>query len=137
MLKKGDPGTEIDKGPFIFTLIALVAGLCVTLLLFILGKGDSLAIFAGILFAVVTCAAAAVMFALVTDRAYISDGVLHMNYLFKRNSIAVRDIGKITYGDDVYRVFDRKGNEAGTVNAKLTGIGELIFALEQQGVNFV
>ena len=137
MFKKGQISTEVDKGPFIFTVIALVAGLTVTVLLFVLGKGDGLSVFAGILFAVITLAAAAVLFALVTDRAYIDGGVLYLSYLFKRRSIPVKDIGKITFADDMYFVFDKKDAKVGTINAKLTSIGEVLFALDKAGVNFI
>ena len=137
MFKKGQVSTEVDKGPFIFTVIALVAGLTVTVLLFVLGKGDGLSVFAGILFAVITIAAAAVLFALVTDKAYIDGGVLYLSYLFKRRSIPVKDIGKITFADDMYFVFDKKDAKVGTINAKLTSIGEVLFALDKAGVNFI
>lgn len=137
MFKKGQASTEVDKAPFIFTLVSLVAGLAVTVLLFVLGKGDGLAVFAGILFAVVTLAAAAVLFALVTDRVYIDDNELYMSYLFRRKSIQIKDIGKITFADDLYFVFDKKGSKIGTMNAKLTSIGDVIFALDKAGVNFI
>ncbi len=136
MFKKGQVSTEVDKGPFIFTLVALVAGLTVTVLLFVLGKGNGLSVFAGILFAVVTLAAAAVLFALLTDKAYIDDGVLYMSYMFKKRSIPLKEIGKIKFADDVYTVFDKKGVKTGTINAKLTSIGDVIFTLDKAGVNF-
>ena len=137
MFKKGQISTEVDKAPFIFTLAALVAGLAVTVLLFVLGKGEGLSVFAGILFAAVTVAAAAVLFALVTDRVYIDDGVLYMSYLFRRRSIQIKDIGKISFADDLYFVFDKKDTKIGTMNAKLTSIGDVIFALDKAGVNFI
>ena len=136
MFKKGPISTEVDKGPFIFTLSVLIAGLAVTVLLFVLGKGNGLAVFAGILFSVITAAAAAVLFALLTDRAYVDGGVLYMSYLFKKKSIKIDDIGKIELKDDVYHVYDKKNAKAGTINAKLTSIGEVIFALDSKGVNF-
>ena len=108
MFKKGQVGTEVDKGPFIFTLIVLIGGAAVTVLLF----------------------------ALLTDRAYIDGGKLYMSYLFKRKSVQIEEIGKITYKDDVYTVFDKKNNKVGTLNAKLTSIGEVIFALDKAGVDF-
>ncbi|MBO7397859.1 MAG: hypothetical protein J6V10_02065, partial [Clostridia bacterium] len=64
MFRKGQVSTEVDKGPFIFTLSALTAGLIITVLLFVLGRGNGFAVFAGILFTAVTAAAAAVLFAL-------------------------------------------------------------------------
>ena len=76
MFKKGQYGTEVDKGPFLFTLIALVVSAAVTVLLFVLGKGEALSVFAGILVGIVTLAAAAVLFALLTDKAYIDGEVL-------------------------------------------------------------
>ena len=136
MFKKGQVSTEVDKRPFIFTLSALAAGLIMTVLLFVLGRGNGFAVFAGILFSVVTAAAAAVLFALLTDRAYIEDGVLYMSYLFKKKSIKIEDIGRIELKDDVYHVYDRKNVKAGTMNAKLTSIGDVIFALDRKGVDF-
>ena len=136
MFKKGQVSTEVDKGPFIFTLSALAAGLIMTVLLFVLGRGNGFAVFAGILFSVVTAAAAAVLFALLTDRAYIDGDVLYTSYLFKKKSIKIEDIGRIELKDDVYHVYDRKNVKAGTMNAKLTSIGDVIFALDRKGVDF-
>ena len=136
MFKKGQFSTEVDKGPFIFTLIALIGGVAVTALLFVFAAKEPLAIFAGILFAVVTLAAGGVMLALVTDRAYIDDGVLYTAYLFKKRSINVKDIGKITLKNDVYYVYDKNEAAAGTINAKLTAVGEVILALDKSGVRF-
>jgi len=136
MFKKGQVCTETDKGPFWFTLIAFVFGTAGTVLLFVLGGGDALAVFAGILLGTVALAAGGVLFALITDRAYIDNGVLHMSYMFKRKSISIDEIGKITLKDEVYSVYDKKGAVAGTINSKLTGVGDLIFALDRSGVNF-
>lgn len=136
MFKKGQVSTEVDKGPFIFTLVALVVGLTVTVLLFALGRGAGLSVFAGVLFAIVTLSAAVVLFALLTDKAYIDDGVLYTSYMFKKRAIKLDEIGKISYKDDVYTVFDKKGNRVSTINAKLTSIGEVIFALDKAGVDF-
>ena len=136
MFKKGEVSTAVDKGPFIFTLAALVPGAAVTVLLFVLGGGEALAIFAGIMFAIVTLAAAAVMFALLTDRVYIENDTLYMSYLFKKREVAIKEIGKITLRDEIYYVYDKSGAAAGTFNAKLTGVGDVIFALDRSGVNF-
>ncbi|MBO7385868.1 MAG: sulfite exporter TauE/SafE family protein [Clostridia bacterium] len=105
-------------------------------LLFVLSKGDALAIFAGIMVAIVAVAAGAVLFALVTDRAYIDNGVLYMSYLFKKQSIPISDIGKITLRDEVYYIYGKNGAAAGTINAKLTSVGDVILALDKSGVNF-
>ena len=137
MFKKGQVGTVTDKGPFIFTVIALAVGTVVTALLFALGWGEPLAIFAGILFAIVTLSAGGVMIALLTDRAYIDNGVLYMSYMFKKKSIPIEKIGKISLKDDVYYVYDKSGAESGTINAKLTAVGDVILALDRRGVNFV
>ena len=136
MLKRGQVSTEVDKGPFLFTLIALIGGIAATALLFVFGGGEPLAIFAGILVAIVTLAAGAVLFAMLTDRTYIDDGILYMSYMFKKRSIPISDIGKITLRDDIYYVYGKSGAEAGAVNAKLTGIGDVISALDRSGVNF-
>ena len=56
--------------------------------------------------------------------------------MFKKKSVPVKEIGKITLSDDVYYVYDKKDNKIGTVNAKLTAIGEVIFALDKAGVDF-
>ena len=137
MFRKGQVSTEVDKGPFIFTLTALAVGLIATVLLFVFGRGEGLAVFAGILLALVTLAAAAVMFAILTDKAYIDGGVLYMSYMFKRRSIPVKDIGRITLKNDVYYVYDKKDAQAGTINAKLTAVGDIVFALDKSGVNFI
>jgi len=136
MFRKGQVSTEIDKGPFLFTLIALIVGGGATVLLFTLGGSEPLAIFAGIMVAIVTLAAGGVLFALLTDRAYIENGILYMSYLFKRKQIPIENIGKITLRSEVYYVYDKKGNAAGTINAKLTAIGDVILALDKSGVNF-
>ena len=137
MFKKGQISTEVDRGPFLFTLAALVGGAAVTVLLFVLGSGEPLAVFAGIMVAIVTAAAGAVMFALLTDRAYIDNGILYMSYLFKKRSVPIGDIGKITLRDDVYYVYYKNGAAAGTINAKLTSVGDVISALDESGVNFI
>ena len=137
MFRKGQVSTEVDKGPFIFTLTALVGGLIATVLLFVFGSREGLAVFAGILLAIVTLAAAAVMFALLTDKAYIDGGVLYMSYMFRKRAIPVKDIGRITLKNDVYYVYDKKDAQAGSINAKLTAVGDVIFALDKSGVNFI
>ena len=136
MFKKGQVSTETDKGPFLFSLIASTVGTAAAVLLFVLSKGDALAIFAGIMLAIVAVAAGAVLFAVVTDRAYIDNGVLYMSYLFKKQSIPIGDIGKITLRDEVYYIYGKNGAAAGTINAKLTAVGDVILALDKSGVNF-
>ena len=136
MFKKGQISTEIDKGPFWFSLIAFAGGTVAAVLLFVFSKGAALAIFAGIMVAIVAVAAGAVLFALLTDKAYIDSGILYMSYLFKKQSIPIDDIGKITLRDEVYYVYGKNGAAAGTINAKLTAVGDVILALDKSGVNF-
>ena len=134
MFRHGPVSTETDRKPFIFTLIALVVGLAGVILLFTLGKGSALAVFAGVLLGVVTLAAAAVLFGMVTDRAYIEDGVLHMRYLFKHKTVPLEKIAKVTLQDDVYSVYDRRGDLRGTINGKLTGIDSILYELDRNGI---
>ena len=136
MFKKGDISTEIDTGPFLFTLAALLCCGAAAALIFILFPGSALAVFSGILLSIVAVASALVLFAMVSDRAYIKDGSLHMSYLFKRSSVKLGDIGKIKYKDDIYSVYDKRGSLVGTVNAKLTGIDGLLRELDGAGVSF-
>ena len=136
MFRHGEIRTETDRKPFIFTLIACAVSLTAAVLLFVLA-GDGLGIFAGILLAIVGLAAGAVLFAMVTDRAYIEEGVLTMRYLFKKTQIPLAEIGKISLKDNVYSVFDQKEKLAGTMNAQLTGIGVILHALDQNKVPFV
>jgi hypothetical protein len=137
MFRHGEFSTECDRKPFFFTLAALAGSLTAAVLLFVLGGGEGLAIFAGVLCAIVGAAAALVMTAMVTDRAYVENGVLTMGYFFKKTQIRLKEIGKVSLKDDVYSVFNRKGELAGTINGKLTGIGEVLHAMDKNGVPFV
>ena len=137
MFKKGEFSTETDRKPFFFALAALCGCLTASLLIFILGKGDALGIFAGVLLSIVALAAAAVLFAMVTDRAYIQDGVLYMSYMFRSTRVTLSEIGKVTYKENVYFVYDRKGSVIGTINGKLTGIDTVLYALDKKGVSFM
>lgn len=134
MFRHGSISTEIDRKPFFFTLIALVAGLAGTVLLLTLGWGNALAIFAGILLGIVTLAAASVLFGMVTDRAYVEDGVLHMRYLFRKKTIRLEQIARVTLKEDVYTVYDRHGEARGTINGKLTGIDSVLYELDRNGI---
>lgn len=137
MFRHGPISTETDKKPFVFTVAAFAASLTAAVLLFVLGKGNALSIIAGIFVSIVALSAGAVLLALVTDRAYVEDGVLHMTYLFTKKSVPLDKIGEISYKEDVYTVLDRDGRVLGTINAKLTGIGTVIQALDQNGIRFV
>ncbi|MCR5456662.1 MAG: hypothetical protein K6F14_01135 [Clostridiales bacterium] len=137
MFKKGQISTEVDKGPFLFSLIAFVGGTATAVLLFVLGNGDALAIFAGIMISVVAVVSGAILFAVLTDKAYIDNGILYMSYLFKRRSIPVKEIAKIELRNEVYSVYNKSGAIAGTINAKLTSVGDIVMELDKSGVNFV
>ena len=136
MFKHGPYSTETDRKPFFFTLTAFLGSLGAALLLFLLGRGEALAVFAGILFSVLALAAAPVLLALVTDRAYIEDGVLHLRYLLRRAAVPLDEIGRLRYHEQVYSVFDRKGRLLGTINAQLTGIDRVLHKLDECGVPF-
>ncbi len=137
MLKKGDVSTEIDKGPFFFSLAVFLGSTAASVLLFALGGGDGLAIFAAVILLIVALAAFVVIFAMVTDCAYIEGDTLSMQYLFKKISVPVDEISKITYKEDLYTVYGKNGMQLGSINAKLTGAGRVISELDRKGVNFV
>ena len=137
MFRHGEISTETDKKPFFFALAAFLGCLIAAVFLFVFGGGEGLAIFAGVLLAVVAAAAGIVLFAMVSDRAYVENGVLHMSYLFHRRQIPLGEIGKVSLKDQVYSVFDRKGTLAGTINAQLGGVGIILHELDRNGVPFV
>ena len=137
MFRHGEISTETDKKPFFFALAAFLGCLTAAVLLFVFGRGEGLAIFAGVLLAVVAAAAGIVLFAMVSDRAYVENGVLHMSYLFRRRQIPLGEIGKVSLKDQVYSVFDRKGTLAGTINAQLGGVGIILHELDRNRVPFV
>ena len=136
MFRHGEVSTEVDAKPFVFTLAALIGSAAAAVLLFVLGRGAGLAVFAGILFSILAIAAAVVLFAMLTDRAYVEDGVLKTRYLFKKASIPLESIGRVTCVDKVYYVFDKKNNVLATVNGQLSGIDSILYALEKSGVSF-
>ena len=135
MFRHGEISTETDVKPFVFTVAGFAACLTAALLFFFLGGGQGLAVFSGVLLAIVALAAAAVLFAIVTDRAYIEDDVLHMSYLFRRSSVPLKDIGKLTHRDGEYSVYDRRGTLLGTMNAQLKGMDKIILYLDSHGAH--
>lgn len=136
MFKHGDCSTEVDRRPFLFTLIAFLGGTAAAVLLFVLGRGNPLSIFAGILIAIVAVAALVVLFAILTDYAYVENGMLKTRYLFKRTSTPLSQIEKVTCRDKVYYVYGKHGEVAATVNGLLTGIDTILTAFEKHGVRF-
>ncbi|MCR5664015.1 MAG: complement resistance protein TraT [Oscillospiraceae bacterium] len=137
MFRHGEISTETDKKPFFFALGGFAGSLIAAVLLFALGGGQGLAVFAGIMLAIVALAAGAVLFAMATDRAWITDDTLTMSYLFRKREIKLSEIGRISFKDGVYSVYDRKGALAGTVNGQLTGIDRLLIVLDRSGIRFV
>ena len=136
MFRHGDVSTEIDGKPFLFTLIASLGSTVAAVLLFVLGRGQALAVFAGILVAVVAVASLVILFAMLTDYAYIEHGVLRTRYLFKKTRIPLDEIGKVTCREKVYYVYGRRGDLLGTINGLLSGIDSILNALENNGVRF-
>ncbi len=136
MFRHGEYSTETDRKPFFFALAAFLSCLTAAVLLFALGKGEGLAVFAGVLLAAVAAAAAAVLFALVSDRAYVADGTLTMGYLFRKSAVPLREIGKVVCKEELYAVYDRSGRLLGTINARLTGIDTVLHQLDKNGVSF-
>ena len=136
MFRHGEYSTEVDRGPFIFTLAGLLSCLAAILALLFTGESSALKIMAIIFLLIVFLSAVWVMIGLVLDYAYIKDDTLYMHYIFRMKSIRTEDIGKLTIKDGVYTVFDRKGETAGTINAMLTGIDSVIGELNRRKVSF-
>ena len=96
MFSHGSISTEVDKKPFVFTVVALSGSLIGAVLLFVFSKGEGLAIFAGIMLGLIFLASAAVLFAMVTDQAYIENDTLFMRYMFRKSRIPLKEIGKVS-----------------------------------------
>ena len=137
MFRHGEFSTETDRKPFLFTLMAFLGSLTAAILILVLGKGDGLGVFEGIMLLIVAVASFAVLVAMVTDQAYIIDDVFNMRYLLKKTSIPIGKIGKISYKENVYSVFDQRGKLVGTINGQLTGIDSVLHVLDKRGVHFV
>ncbi len=137
MFRHGDISTETDKKPFLFTLVAFLGSLTAAVLVLVLGRGNALAAFAGILLAMVAAASGAVLFALVTDRAYVQDDTLTMRYLFRRTQVPLSAIAYLRYKDEVYAVYGVNDNLLGTINARLTGIDRVLHKLDERGIRSV
>ena len=134
MFKHGSISTETDKGPFFFSLASFIfTGFFAFLFA---GKGGALGILAGIILFIVCLASGATLFAMVTDRAYIEDGTLHMSYMFKKGAVKLEDIHKVSYKDEVYSVYDKRDNLVGTINGKPTGIGRIVTELDKRNIHF-
>ena len=137
MFRHGEISTEVEKGPFWFTVAVLFGGIIFAfIILHFAGTGAMNIVIAAFL-GVMSLASAAILFALITDYTYIDNGVLYMSYLFKRKSIAIKDIGQVSFKDDVYTVYDRKKAKIGTINGLATGIDRIMEELNRNRVNFV
>ena len=137
MFSHGSISTEVDKKPFVFTVVALSGSLIGAVLLFVFSKREGLAIFAGIMLGLIFLASAAVLFAMVTDQAYIENDTLFMRYMFRKSRIPLKEIGKVSYKDNVHSIYNKKGALVGTINAQLTGIDKILYQLEKSGASFV
>lgn len=136
MFKRSQISTEVAKGPFYFTLTALVISIIVIIFLVNYSK-NYLAIFAIIMMAVIAVASLIILFGMLSDYAYIKDDVLYMNYLFKNNKIEIKQIKNIKLIDDVYHVYNLKNDEVGTINGLSIGIDKIINKLDASGVEFL
>ena len=136
MFRHGPVSTEVDKGPFFFTLIAFLGSLTAALAFMFLAKG-ALAVFAAILLLIVAVAAAAVLFAIVTDQAYIRGETLTVRYLFSRKDIPLSEIGCVSLKDQEYVVYDRKNASLARINARLTGVDRVLNMLDKSGIRSV
>lgn len=136
MFKHGPISTEVDRKPFLFTLIALIGSTAAAALLFVLGWGYGLAIFAAILVTIVAVASLVVLFAMLTDYAYIDNDVLVTRYLFRKKRVPLGEIGRVTCLEHVYYVYGRKNELLGTINGMLSGIDDILYAMENSGVRF-
>lgn len=136
MFRHGEYSTEVDKGPFIFTLTGIVSCLAVILVLLFTGDMPALKIMAIVFLLILLISGIWVMIGLVLDYAYIKEDTLYMHYIFKMRSIRIEDIQKLTVADGVYTVYDRKGEVAGTMNAMLSGIDSVIGELNHRKVSF-
>ncbi|MBQ3871395.1 MAG: hypothetical protein II780_01685 [Clostridia bacterium] len=136
MFRHGEYSTEVDKGPFIFTLTGIVSCLAVILVLLFTGDMPALKIMAIVFLLILLLSGIWVMIGLVLDYAYIKDDTLYMHYIFKMRSIKTEDIQKLTVENGIYTVYDRKGEVAGTMNAMLSGIDSVIGELNHRKVSF-
>ena len=129
MFRHGEYSTEVDKGPFIFTLTGIVSCLAVILVLLFTGDMPALKIMAIVFLLILLLSGIWVMIGLVLD-------TLYMHYIFKMRSIKTEDIQKLTVENGIYTVYDRKGEVAGTMNAMLSGIDSVIGELNHRKVSF-
>ena len=137
MFKHGSVSTEVDRKPFLFTVIAASVSTVAAVLLFALTGGNALAIFAGILVTVVELVAWFILFVMLTDYAYVDGDVLKTHYLLKKASIPFSEIDSVSCVEKVYYIRNRHGDVLATVNGQLTGIDGILHALEKNGVRFV
>lgn len=137
MFRRSEISTEVGKGSFFFTLIALSGSLVAAVFLLMRFKGSYLAIYAAAMMFIIAAASAVVMFGLLSDYAYIREDVLYMHYLFKGSSIPVKEISKAVLQDDVYHIYDRRNDEVGSINSLALGIDKLVHELDLNGVPFL
>lgn len=137
MFKRSEYSTEVGKGSFIFTLISFIVTTIVAILIITNYHNNALAIFSFIMLIIVSLASIIILFVMISDYSYIEDNILYMSYLFKKSSIDIKDIGKIKLKDSVYYVYNKKGDEIGTINASALGINTITNELYRNNVEFV
>ncbi len=137
MFRHGETSTEVGKAPFFFTLASFLVTSLAAALLIIKTRGNMLAVFAAIMLVIVALASLGVLFAMATDYAYIEDDTLFMSYLFRKSSLPLKEIGKVTLKDNVYHVYDLKYDEIGTINASALGIDGITKELYRKNVPFI
>lgn len=137
MFSHGAVSTEIDRKPFLFTVIAASVSTVAAVLLFALTGGDALAIFAGILVSVVALVAWFILFVMLTDYAYADGDTLRTRYLLKKARIPFSEIDSVSCVEKVYYLRNRHGDVLATINGQLTGIDRILRELEKNGVRFV
>ena len=137
MFRHSEISTEVGIAPFCFAQISSVASIFMCIFLLVKYSGNYLALFAAAMFLIVGIASSIVLFGMISDYAYIKDGILYMSYLLKRNSIKIEEIGKIELKDDIYHVYDRKNDEVGTINSQALGIDRIVMELDRNNVTFI
>lgn len=136
MFKKSELSTEVGKGPFIFTISALIISALVIVLVVVFSQFGFLEIACIFFMGIILIGSIVVLFGMVSDYSYIKDGKLYMHYLFKGSEIKIKEIGKIKYKDDIYQIYDKKSDVVGTINARAIGAGKIIHELNRNNVPF-
>lgn len=136
MFRHSDISTEIDRKTFLYVAGALAISVITILAVLFKRPVSVMGYVIIVMMALMVLCCLAVLFGMISDYACIKDGKLIMHYMFKGAQIELTNIGKITFKDDVYHVFDKRGEEAGTINGLALGIDEILQELNRKSVNF-